>query len=351
MILSPPVRDNDSRKGAEREGAHILFSCARCAVFVLFVFASFVLGGCQPTDPKPNLTHTPTDTWGAFVKRVDKLSGPDLYYETQGQGSPVLFVHAFANNLSTWADVRGPLSRDHKLWMLDLKGFGRSPKPDDGHYSIYDHAAQVIRFIRRHDLSQLTLVGHSMGGGVVLAVSLYLIEHEPDRIVRLVLIDSAAYPQSLPIFLKLLQLPLLPDLLGPVLSKKWLVRMLLQRLYYNDALIRDADVDTLAMAFAQPGASRALIQTGRQIRPKDHREISRRYTDITLPTVILWGREDIIVPIAMGERLHRAIKGSEFIILKGCGHMPQGECPQRTAAIIEKFLQQHEANELVRLNK
>ncbi len=329
------------------EEANILCSCIQRAIVVFFVFASLGLGGCQSS----NSSSSPTDTWTAFVKRVDKHSGPDLYYETQGQGPPVLLVHAFANNLSTWADVRGPLSRHHKLWLLDLKGFGQSPKPDDGHYSVYDHAADVIHFIRRHDLSQLTLVGHSMGGGVVLAVALYLMEREPQRIARLVLIDSAAYPQPLPVFLKLLQLPLLPDLIGPLLSKKWLVRMLLQRLYYNDALIRDAQVDALAAAFGQPGASHALIQTGRQIRPKDHREISRRYTDITLPTVIIWGREDIIVPVVMGERLHRAIKGSEFVILKECGHMPQGECPQRTAAVIEKFLQQHETIELVRLNK
>ncbi|NOZ11588.1 MAG: alpha/beta fold hydrolase [Gammaproteobacteria bacterium] len=288
------------------------------------------------------MTPTSTDTWGAFVKRVDSLSGPDLYYETQGQGSPMLFVHGFANNLSSWASIREPLSRHHQLWLLDLKGFGRSPKPDDDYYSVYDHAAQVIRFIRRHDLRRFTLVGHSMGGGVALAVTLYLLRREPERIAQLVLIDSAAYPQTLPIFLSLLQWPLLPDLIGPTLSKRWLVRMLLQRLYFNNALISDASVDALATAFAQPGADRALIRTGRQIRPQDHHKISSRYSEITLPTVIIWGQEDTIVPVAMGERLHRAIKGSGFFVLERCGHMPHMECPRRTVTTIENFLQQHE---------
>jgi pimeloyl-ACP methyl ester carboxylesterase len=233
----------------------------------------------------------------------------ELYFECRGAGAPILLLHGFGANIYTWRQLIEPLSKQHELIMIDLKGFGRSPKPHDKHYEGQDQANLIFKFIVAHKLSNLTLVGHSFGGGVALLTALRLINERPNCLKRLVLIDAAAYEQDLPYFIDVLRMPLLGHFAVSLLSSKQKVRMVLKKSYRDDSKITEDQVNAYAASLESDKGSYALIRTAKSIVPRDIQQVSARYGEIKIPTLILWGRQDEVVPVQIAERLHRAIAG------------------------------------------
>src|SRR5215469_12379089 len=146
---------------------------------------------------------------GALIDVGTAAAPMRLWVEERGHGEPIVMLHGFGSSTYTWRYIASPLSRTHRVIAVDLKGAGRSDKPFDGAYRILDQVALLKAVIVPNHLSRVTLVGHSFGGGVALALALYLNRTRPDTLVRLVLIDSIAYPQPLPLFMELLKTPVL----------------------------------------------------------------------------------------------------------------------------------------------
>lgn len=274
------------------------------------------------------------------------LGGPcdgasiDLYYEEYGAGDPIVFVHGLGMSSFTWRDLIEPLTRKHRVILVDLKGFGYSPKPDDDRYSIYDQARLICRFILDHDLKNLTLVGNSLGGGVALATTLYLSAHAPERLARLILVDTIAYQQEMPLFVKLLARPMLGPLVVATVPNVLQVRTIMQLAYFDDEAVPDEAVERYAAVLNDAAARQALVRTARQIIPPDLDSLTTRYPEIGYPTLILWGEQDAIVPLEIGRRLHEAIPNARLVILPDTGHIPQEEQPEATLAEIEAFMSQ-----------
>src|SRR5688500_5260558 len=112
----------------------------------------------------------------------------ELHHETYGDGDPVLCLHGLGACLYTWRNLVEPLSQNHKLILVDLKGCGDSPKPRDGRYSVQDQSELIYRFIQHHDLKNLTLIGSSYGGAVALMLATMLCEMDRGRLSKLILI-------------------------------------------------------------------------------------------------------------------------------------------------------------------
>jgi pimeloyl-ACP methyl ester carboxylesterase len=129
-----------------------------------------------------------------------------LWVEEQGQGEPVLMLHGLGATTYTWRYLIPNLARTHRIIAVDLKGAGKSDKPLDDAYGILDQAGLLKTFVERKSLSNLTVVGHSLGGGVALALALDLNRTNPGTLKRLVLIASVAYRQRLQ-FADLLKTP------------------------------------------------------------------------------------------------------------------------------------------------
>jgi len=144
------------------------------------------------------------------------------------------------------ARVRIKVEHPFRVIMLDLKGFGDSPKPRDDAYSVYEQARLVRNFILENDLKHLHVIGHSYGGGVALVTSVYLSASNPGLQKSLVLIDSMAYPQELPSFIKILATPVLGPLVTYGLPDAFQVKNLLQKVYFDDALIPQDAIDHYA---------------------------------------------------------------------------------------------------------
>jgi len=261
----------------------------------------------------------------------------DLHVIAQGEGPPVLLIHGFGANAFTWAKIRVMLSLRHTVFALDLKGFGDSPKPDDGAYSLRDHAESVLRFIESRGLTDVALIGHSFGGGVALLAALELQRRASGRLRRLVLIGSIGAPQRIPPELQALRIPVLGELLVAA-SPLWLVRSALLASYHDPRRIEDAYVEAYTAPLRSRAGRRALLRTLRQTTLDDLRVLLGRCRELAVPTVLLWGRQDRIVPLAAGERLQAAIPGARLIVLDRCGHIPQEEFADGTLAVLREVL-------------
>jgi len=261
-----------------------------------------------------------------------------LYHEFYGQGEPLLCIHGFGASLYSWRHFIEPLAKNYQLILIDLKGCGKSPKPGDTKYSTQDHADLLYQFILEHELRNLTLIGNSFGGALSLLLSLMLFdEGESGRLKSLILIDAGAYKEYIPAYLKLLSVPLI-NLGVYLVPSRFAVRAILRMAYYDPGKITEEQIAAYTAPIAAAGGKHALRETGAQLMPANFDELVKRYKDIKAPTLIIWGRQDRIIPLKVGELLDRDITNSTLKIIEECGHAPQEEKPEETVPLVLEFL-------------
>jgi pimeloyl-ACP methyl ester carboxylesterase len=173
---------------------------------------------------------------------------------------------------------------------------------------------------------------------VALLLALQADERLKGRISKLVLLDTIAYPQNVPVFFKLLSVPVMSQLGVRVAPSSWQIEVALKIAYFDDSKIDPQEVEAYALPMQSAAGKHAIIYSARQIMPDDLEQISARYNSITLPTLILWCDHDRIVPLDIGLKLRRAMPNSTFRIVSDCGHMPQEEQPEATLRLIRRFL-------------
>lgn len=261
-----------------------------------------------------------------------------LYCETYGSGDPIIFIHGLGASLYTWRNMKAPLEANNKLFLVDLKGFGQSPKPRDNRYSLYDQADLIYQLILEHDLKNLTVVGNSYGGAVSLVVSIRLCAENPNRLSKLILIDSAGYDELIPWFVHLLRTPVLGWLVVHLSSNKKLAKTVLDESYYNDNLITAAQIAAYAAPLGMKNGKYALLKTAKQAIPKDFKKLIAKYPTISVPTLLIWGDKDKVIPIKIGQKLDAAIPCSKLTTIADTGHCPQEETPIPTIDLVKDFL-------------
>jgi len=296
------------------------------------VFLSMILslGGCAVMDKD-------IPGWSQY-RNPDKINELRLTSSSSGEGIPVLLIHGFGASSYSWRHIIEPLAQKYRVITIDLKGFGESPKPRDDLYSVYEQARLVRNFILENNLQNVHIIGHSYGGGVALVTSVYLSASHPNLQSSLVLIDSIAYPQDLPDFVNVLATPILGPLVIYAIPNTTQVKSLLEKVYFNDALIPQSAIDHYAGNLGKPNAKYATLTTARQMLPTDLQQFSDNYANLTIPTLIIWSRDDEIVPLAIGERLHEDLPNSKMVVLNDVGHAIQEEKPSVLLPYLQQFL-------------
>jgi len=259
-----------------------------------------------------------------------------LFVEEAGAGPPILLIHGVGGSTYAWRKVAPRLAAAHRVIAIDLKGFGRSSKPGGSAYAPRDQARLIAQFLAKEDLEHVTLVGHSFGGTV--ALTLLLANREAARRVdRLVLIDSPAYPQSWPAEVSLLRDPLASKVALSLVQPELVVKLSFIDSLKSQSAVTSDDIDAYARPLYEEGASNALIQTVRQLSWLDLGRLSRGYPSIAIPALVVWCRDDPIVPLHTGLMLARALPNATLKIEPGCAHVPLEETPARLAHWILNF--------------
>jgi len=281
----------------------------------------------------------------ARLPRLDPVPVPlppdlPLHAERAGSGDPVILMHGFGASRFTWRFWVDELARRHTLYLVDLRGCGAAARPRGVRYGPDEMAGDVIRLILELDLRRLTLMGHSMGGGIALLITLRLQEAgEGWRIRRIVSVAGTGYAQAFPKYVALLRTPGTRFLLRLV-PTGWLVRKVLESILYDPSTVTDAQVQGYAAPLMSGDARRTIVAAAAQLVPEDLDDLVARYPDIDVPTLLLYGRHDPVVPLEIGERLARELPNARLVVLEHCGHMPAEEHPEASLRVVREFLEE-----------
>ncbi len=289
---------------------------------ILFMFFPFVNGcmafhsGPMPGEPK-NATFATVD--GTRVRYIDV-----------GQGPAVVLVHGFASSLETWAGVIPALSQKHRVIALDLKGFGWTDRPE-GDYSPEAQAQLVLHLMDLRGVDRASIVAHSWGASVALAAALAA----PQQISRLALYDAWVYEEQLPPFFHWARSNGVGEMLfGLYYKERADEKMALA--FFDKSYVTEELVDAVESAMDRPGTVAAALAA---VRGQNYAAIQQRYRNVTQPTLLLWGREDIVTTSTFGERLSRDLPSSKLIVYPRCGHFPMIEASSASNRDLVSFLE------------
>ena len=293
--------------------------------------------------------HTPACLGEVTFERQElELHGQRVSYRIAGSGPALLLLHGIANSSDTWARVTPLLSERFTVIAPDLLGHGESAAPR-GDYSLGAHASGARDLVTALGHDRVTVVGHSLGGGIAMQFAYQF----PERTERLVLVSSGGLGREVHFLLRAASLPG-ADYVLPALTSRRLVDLgrevggLIGRVGLRPA----PDIAVLARGFAAldtAGSRRAFLHTVRAVIEPGGQRVSatdRLALAARLPTLIVWGEDDSIIPAAHGAAAHEAMPGSRFVRFEGAGHMPQENQPHHFAAVLGEFC---EATEPARL--
>lgn len=265
----------------------------------------------------------------------------NLHFTDIGSGEPVLLLHGLGASSYSWRYVIPQLARTHRVIALDLKGFGQSDKPEDGKYSLFDQAELVDQFIEQHNLKRLTLVGHSFGGGVALALALKDRQRTNKRLKKLILVDSIAYKQDIPWGIALMRTPIISDLGINLIPPETQMELALKFAYADDSKIPPEAPIEYAKQIRSPGGRYAILRTAAQLMPENIEKFTDRYKELNVDTLLIWCARDGIVPVEYGRKLYENLPNARMHILPACIHLPQEELPQLTTNLMSRFLHEN----------
>ena len=266
------------------------------------------------------------------------VEGNRIAYTDSGDGRPIILVHGFGGSMWQW-EYQQSLSASYRVITLDVLGAGLSDKPN-----IEYTPTQLVDFLRDFlsvlQIPQASLVGNSMGAGIVIGMALTY----PDRVDKIVLIDGL--PDRIH---EKLTSPSLRRALGPW-PPLWMVKVgnwfagrgttkrVLSEMVYDDRLLTPAVVDRSNRNRQRPGLFLPLRATVDNL-PLWENGFAKRLGEIRHPTLILWGEKDAVFPLAVGHQLHRTMSGSALHVVPDAGHIAMWERPDVVNPLLLKFLQ------------
>ncbi|MQA72771.1 MAG: alpha/beta fold hydrolase [Solirubrobacterales bacterium] len=277
-----------------------------------------------------------------------ELHGHRVRFRYEGRGPVIVLIHGITGRCEQWQPAIEALGDRHAVIAPDLLGHGESAKPR-GDYSLGAYASAVRDTLVALGRDRATIVGHSLGGGIAMQFAYQF----PERCERLVLVSSGGLGREVHPLLRAATLPgselVMPLLTHPsVLGAGEAVGRLIGLL----RLRAGTDLAEFARGYASLGdaeARSAFIETMRAVLDPGGQRVSaldRLYLTEALPSLLVWGAGDPIIPVEHGRAAHAAMPGSRLEVLAGVGHFPQLERPLEFARLVADFVASTEPAEL-----
>jgi pimeloyl-ACP methyl ester carboxylesterase len=279
--------------------------------------------------------------WRQHLRQVDLPGAERVNYVEIGEGEPILFIHGIAGCWRNWLENLPYFGRTHRAIAIDLPGFGDSPMPS-WEISMSNYGRMIHDFCERLGIDQVAaLVGNSMGG----FISTEAVIEEPERFDRLVLISAAGISfaewqgRAFDATARMVKaaIPFLSGDRRVYWTRPWGRKLAFGRLFRNPNKLRPELLsEQVRPGLQAPAFNEALTK----IWGYDTRQ---RLPEIEIPTMVVWGLSDQIVPVEGALGYHRLIPHSRLEIFERTGHLPQLERPQRFNPLLEEFIASSDA--------
>lgn len=263
-----------------------------------------------------------------------------MAYRIAGEGPAVLLIHGMAGSSETWQPIIPQLARHHTVVAPDLLGHGDSAKPR-GDYSLGALASGIRDLLLALGHDRVTVVGHSLGGGIAMQFTYQF----PERCERLVLVSSGGLGREVSTLLRALALPgseyvlalgCAPQMMraGTTLAG-WIAKVGLRPAPALGEILRSyASLGDASTRTAFLHTLRSVVDVGGQ-RVSAH---DRLYLASEVPTMIVWGERDPLIPVSHGRAAHEAMPGSRLELFGESGHFPHRDDSERFAGLLERFI-------------
>jgi pimeloyl-ACP methyl ester carboxylesterase len=281
----------------------------------------------------------------AFVNpRTIELHGQTVNYHELGEGPPLLLIHGISSSSESWSEVLPRLAERHTVIAPDLIGHGASAKPH-GDYSLGAFASSLRDLLVALGHERATVVGHSLGGGIAMQFSYQF----PERVDRLVLVDSGGLGREVHLMLRAATLPGANWVL-PAIARTGALHAgaSAARLLGRFGVHASPEIRGIADGFEtleDPDACRAFLHTARAIMDSHGQRVSaadRLYLAQHIPTLIIWGERDTLIPVAHGRAAHELMPASRLEVFEQAGHFPFRDDPARFVSVLQRFIDETE---------
>lgn len=274
--------------------------------------------------------------WAPEPSRFIALQGMQVHLRDEGprdDPEPIVLLHGTSASLHTWDGWVDALKGQRRVIRVDLPGFGLTGPTPDHDYHLTRYTAFMGALFDELKLGQVVLAGNSFGGTVAWMTA----DAYPQRVSRLILVDAGGYPYkpaSVPIGFRLAQVPALKPLMANLLPRS-MIESSVRNVYGDPSKVTPELIDRYYEITLREGNRAALRARFTQSPGGEHAE---RIAQLKLPTLILWGSEDRLIPPDNAEHFNRDIAGSQRVVFPGLGHVPQEEDPAATVAAVKAFL-------------
>ncbi len=269
---------------------------------------------------------------GDFVTLAD---GARMRFIQRGNtGTPIVLIHGLMDSADFWHHNLDALAQHHRVWAIDLVGFGYSSRISEPVYSLHYFARAIREFMDVQGITQAHVIGHSLGG----AVTLQLARDYPTRVNQLILIAPGTFLiNSIGLLHWFAQVPWVPRaLMGFALTSKQARWRAYRNALGNPAHFNPYDAQLRIQPMRVRGTADALIAMATS---RWTNNLENELAHISAPTLIVWGDRDRAVPVAHAEKHARALPNAKLVILEGAGHIPHIEFPAIVNPLFNNFLE------------
>ena len=264
------------------------------------------------------------------------VNGMDVHFRDEGLKTdiiPIVLIHGTGSSLHTFNEWSDRLKKSHRLIRMDLPAYGLTGPFPDGNYTMANYTAFLKDFLIALNIKQCVLAGNSLGGAIAWNFTL----EQPSMVTKLILIDASGYPivsKSVPIAFNLATIPLINKLLT-FITPRFLVRSSVENVYFDSSKVTDLVVERYFNLTLRAGNRKAFVD--RIKTPKDT-STYKNIKYIQQPTLILWGAQDLLIPVENAYKFQEDLPNNTLVILENTGHTPMEESPLESLAPVLNFL-------------
>lgn len=310
----------------------IAFRILGVVVVALLVFA---MAGVIATWAPDKSVQELSARWAQAPSQFMEINGMQVHVRDEGPRDdprPIVLLHGTSASLHTWDGWAALLQGQRRVIRFDMPGFGLTGPDPKNDYSMAAYVGFVGAALDRLEVRNCVLAGNSLGGQIAWNFALAA----PNRVSQLVLVDSAGYPlvsESVPLGFRLARMPGLRNVMEYVLPRG-VIQGSLRNVYGDPAKVSPELVDRYMDMALRAGNRKALALRFEQPISANAHQIK----SLKLPTLVVWGGRDRLIPLVNGQRFAADIVGSRLVVLEDLGHVPQEEDPERSLAPVKAFL-------------